>query len=69
VGGVKLSSGPMRVMVDGQVLWEKNRVNALAPAELIELTLPAGGKRLTLLCGADGSYDSAAAWSDAGFVK
>lgn len=69
VGGVKLSSGPMRVMVDGQVLWEKNRVNALAPAELIELPLPTGGKRLTLICGADGSYDSAAAWSDAGFVK
>lgn len=69
VGGVKLSSGPMRVMVDGRVLWEKARVNALAPAELIELALPTGGKRLTLLCGADGSYDSAAAWSDAGFVK
>ena len=56
-------------MVDGQVLWEKARVNALAPAELIELPLPAGGKRLTLICGADGGYDSAAAWSDAGFVK
>lgn len=69
VGGVKLSSGPMRVMVDDKVLWEKGKVNALAPAELIELTLPANGKRLTLHCGSDGSYDSAAAWSDAGFVK
>jgi hypothetical protein len=69
VGGVKLSSGPMRVMVDDQVLWEKGKVSALQPAELIELALPPGGKRLTLLCGPDGGYDSAAAWSDAGFVK
>lgn len=69
VGGVKLSSGPMRVMVDDQVLWEKAKVNALGPAELIELTLPPNGKRLTLHCGSDASYDSAAAWSDAGFVK
>jgi hypothetical protein len=69
VGGVKLSSGPMRVMVDDKVLWEKAKVNALAPAELIELALPVNGKRLTLHCGSEGSYDSAAAWSDAGFVK
>ncbi len=69
VGGVKLASGPMRVMVDDQVLWEKQKVSALAPAELIELALPTDGKRLTLHCGSDGSYDSAAAWSDAGFVK
>ena len=69
VGGVKLTSGPMRVMVDDQVLWEKGRVSALHPAELIEFAIPAGSKRLTLLCGPDGGYDSAAAWSDAGFVK
>jgi hypothetical protein len=69
VGGVKLTSGHIRVMVDDQVLWEKGKVSALAPAELIELAIPPGSKRLTLLCGADGGYDSAAAWSDAGFVK
>lgn len=69
VGGVKLTSGPMRVMVDDQVLWEKGRVSVLQPAELIEFAIPAGSKRLTLLCGPDGGYDSAAAWSDAGFVK
>lgn len=69
VGGVKLTSGSMRVMVDDQILWEKGKVSALQPAELIELAIPPGSKRLTLLCGPDGSYDSAAAWSDAGFVK
>jgi hypothetical protein len=69
VGGVKLSSGPLRVLVDDKVIWEKLKVSALAPAELIELPLPPGGKRLTLLCGSDGGYDSVAAWSDAGFVK
>jgi len=68
-GGCKLSSGSMRVLVDNQVLWEKSKVSALSPAELIEIPLPAGGKRLTLQCGSDGGYDSAAAWSDAGFVK
>ena len=69
VGGCKLTSGPVRVMVDDQVLWEKLKVSALAPAEIIELTIPAGGKRISFHCGADGGYDSAAAWSDAGFVK
>ena len=69
VGGVKLGNGPLRVLVDDQVLWEKLKVSTLAPAEFIELSLPNGGKRLTLQCGSDASYDSAAAWSDAGFVK
>ncbi|WP_425618674.1 NPCBM/NEW2 domain-containing protein [Anatilimnocola sp. NA78] len=68
VGGCRHSSGAMRVMVDGKVLWERQKVSALKPAELIELELPAGGKQLTLINGADGLYESSAAWADAGFV-
>jgi hypothetical protein len=69
VGGVRQVSGPLRITIDGEVVWEKLRVNALTPAELIEVPIPAGAKQLTLQCGADGSYDAAAAWADAGLVK
>ncbi len=69
VGSVKLSSGPLRVMVDDKVLWERAKLSALDPAELIEIPLPPGGKQLTILCGTIGAYESAAAFADAGFVK
>jgi hypothetical protein len=69
VGGVKQVSGPVRITIDGRVAWERLRVSALVPAELIEIPIPAGSKQLTLQCGADGGYDSAAGWADAGFVK
>jgi hypothetical protein len=69
VGGVKQFSGPVRVTIDGKVAWERLKVSALHPAEIIEIPIPAGSKQLSLQCGADGGYDSAAAWADAGFVK
>lgn len=55
-------------MVDGKVLWECAKLNALQPAELIEVSLPEGGKQLTLINGAEGIYESSAAWAEAGFI-
>jgi len=68
VGGCRHTSGALRVMVDGKVLWERAKLNALQPAELIEVSLPAGGKQLTLINGAEGIYESSAAWAEAGFI-
>ncbi|QDU27654.1 NPCBM/NEW2 domain protein [Anatilimnocola aggregata] len=68
VGSCYHTSGALRVMVDGKVLWERPKMNSLRPAELIELPLPADAKQLTLINGVDGIYESAAAWTDAGFI-
>ena len=68
VGGCRLITGPLQVAVDGKVIWEKAKVNALSPAELIELPLPDGARQMTLSVGAEGASDSAAAWANVGFM-
>jgi hypothetical protein len=63
------TAGPLRVLVDGQVAWERTAVNSLDSAELIELLLPAGAKTLTLESAAVGTHYGLAAFANAGFRK
>ncbi|MEX2175534.1 MAG: NPCBM/NEW2 domain-containing protein [Pirellulaceae bacterium] len=60
--------GPLQVLIDGQVVWQRNLVDVLMPAEQLEITLPAGASTLTLKTGSEGPYYSYAAWANAGFV-
>jgi hypothetical protein len=60
--------GPMQVLIDDKVVWERQVVNSLTPAEQIEIDIPAGAKSLTLQVGSEG-YHGHAGWTNAGFVK
>jgi hypothetical protein len=68
-GCSNLSLGPLQVLVDGQVVWQRDLMSALAPAEQLEIDIPAGAKVLTLTTGDRGLVrQSYAAWTEAGFV-
>lgn len=68
VGAVATSSGPLQVLVDDRAVWHRDLADCRTPAELIEIDLPEGAKRLTILCGNEGSYGGHAGWASAGFV-
>jgi NPCBM/NEW2 domain len=68
VGSCFQTAGPLRVLIDGRVVWERPVLSSLAPAELIEIPLPAGAKTLTLESSAEGSHYGFAAFANAGFV-
>jgi len=61
-------AGPMQVLIDDHVVWERSLVSSLSPAEQIEIPIPPGAKMLTLLTGNDTTYSGYAAWAEAGFV-
>jgi len=61
-------AGPMQVLIDGKVVWERPLMLGLDPAEQIDLAIPAGAKKLTLQTGPESSYTGMAAWAEAGFV-
>jgi hypothetical protein len=61
-------AGPMRVLIDGQVAWERSLMLGLAQAEQIDVAIPAGAKSLTLVLGKDGSPYGYAAFAEAGFI-
>jgi hypothetical protein len=68
-GCSNLSLGPLQVLVDGQVVWQRDLMSGLAPAEQLEIDIPAGAKVLTLTTGDRGLVrQSYAAWTEAGFV-
>jgi hypothetical protein len=63
------SAGPLQVLIDDRVVWERPLVSSLSPAEQIEIAIPGGAQKLTLQVGPAGFYHSSfAAWADAGFV-
>ncbi len=63
------STGPMQVLIDDRIVWERLIVSSLTPAEQIEIDIPPGAKRLTLQNGKpDGSPYGYAAFAEAGFV-
>jgi len=68
VGAVAASSGPFEVLIDDKVVWHKDAVDNLAPAELLQVDLPPAAERLTIVNGNEGSYGGHAGWTDAGFV-
>ena len=61
--------GPMQVLIDDKVVWERAVHTSLTPAEQIEIEIPAGAKTLTLQTGSEGPYYGYAAWANAGFRK
>jgi hypothetical protein len=69
VGCTVQVAGPVQVLIDDRVAWERAAVSSLSPAEQIEITIPAGAKALTLQSGSEGLYYGTAAFVEAGFVK
>jgi hypothetical protein len=68
-GSSNLSLGPLQVLIDGQPVWQRELMSGLAPAEQLEIDIPAGAKVLTLTTGDRGLVrQSYAAWTEAGFV-
>jgi hypothetical protein len=61
-------AGPLQVLIDGKVAWERPLMTGLEPAEQIDVPIPAGSKTLTLQTGPESSYTGLAAFADAGFV-
>lgn len=61
-------AGPLAVLVDGKVAWERPLMTGLEPAEQIDIPIPAGAKTLTLQTGPESSYTGLAAFAEAGFV-
>jgi NPCBM/NEW2 domain len=60
-------AGPLRVLIDERVVWERATVSSLAPAETIDVPIPPGAKALTLQFG-DGPHYGLAAFARAGFM-
>ena len=69
VGSCLEVAGPLQVLIDDEVVWERTLVNSLNPAEQIEIDIPEGAQTLTLQNGRpeEGRYGYAA-WAEAGFV-
>jgi hypothetical protein len=68
IGGCTQVAGPVQILIDDRVVWESEAINALAPAEQIDLPIPRGAKALTLQCGGESLYYGYAALAEAGFV-
>src|SRR4029079_5417235 len=69
VGCPEQVAGPVQVLIDDRVVWERAAISSLSPAEQIEIAIPAGAKTLTLQSGAEGLYYGFAAFAEAGFVR
>jgi hypothetical protein len=68
IGCADQMAGPVQLFVDDRVVWERAAINSLAPAEQVEIALPAGAKTLTLRSGSEAPYYGAVAVAEAGFV-
>jgi hypothetical protein len=67
IGCADQVAGPVQLLVDDRVVWERTAINSLAPAEQVEIALPAGAKTLVLRSGAEAPYYGAVAVVEAGF--
>jgi hypothetical protein len=68
VGCSEQVAGPVQVLIDDRVVWERAAISSLSPAEQIEIEIPAGAKMLTLQSGSEGLYYGFAAFAEAGFI-
>ena len=68
IGCADQVAGPVQLLVDNRVVWERTAINSLSPAEQVEIGLPTGAKSLVLRSGADAPYYGAVAVVEAGFV-
>src|SRR5439155_27224138 len=69
VGCTMQAAGPVQVLIDDRVAWERAAISSLAPAEQIEIIIPRDAKTLTLQSGSEGLYYGTAAFVEAGFMK
>jgi len=67
VGCTNQVAGPLQIVVDDRVVWERATLNSLSPAEQVAVELPPGAKTLMLRCGAEAPFYGAAALVEAGF--
>jgi len=68
VGCTTQVAGPVQVLIDDRVVWERAAINSLNAAEQISIVIPQGAKTLTLVNGADGLFYGFAAFAEAGFT-
>lgn len=68
IGCADQVAGPVQLLVDDRVVWERTAINSLAPAEQVEIALPPGAKTLMLRSGAEAPYYGAMVVVEAGFV-
>lgn len=68
VGCCQQAVGPLKILVDDRVVWQRPVLSSLWPAEQIEIPLPPGAKRLTLQTGTSGLYYGFAAFANSGFM-
>jgi hypothetical protein len=68
VGCTMQVAGPVQVLIDERVVWERSAINSLTPAEQIEIAIPDGSTTLTLQSGGDGLFYGTAAFAEAGFL-
>ncbi len=68
VGCANQVAGPLQIVVDDRVVWERATINSLSPAEQVVVELPPGAKTLMLRCGAEAPFYGAAALVEAGFL-
>lgn len=69
VGCCEGESRRVRILIDGQVVWEKASLSSLDPAQQVLIPIPAGSGVLTLETGPDQGTVGIAAFAKAGFVK
>jgi hypothetical protein len=68
VGCCQQAVGPLQILIDDQVVWQRPVLSSLWPAEQVEIPLPPGAKRLTLQTGTSGLYYGFAAFANSGFI-
>jgi hypothetical protein len=68
VGCSQQVAGPLQVLIDDRVAWERAAISSLTPAEQIEIAIPMGAKTLTLQTGGGSLYYGQAAFAEAGFL-
>lgn len=67
VGCAQQAVGPVQILIDDQVVWQRPVLSSLWPAELVEIPLPPQARTLTLQTGTSGLYYGFAAFVHAGF--
>lgn len=69
VGCCEGESRRVRILIDGQVAWEKASLSSLDPAIPVVIPIPAGSSLLTLETGPDQGTTGISGFVKAGFVK
>ena len=69
VGCCEGESRRVRILINGQVAWEKSSLSSLDPALAVVIPIPPDSRLLTLETGPDQGTLGITAFAKAGFVK